>query len=87
MNKGGVGGGAGSGPTAAAAAAAAQKQKNLLQRVDADISNIVENFNHMVNVSRVQKKNPNPPIPFSFPSIYSTNLFLGQVSSQGMEFL
>ncbi|KAJ8629415.1 hypothetical protein MRB53_022738 [Persea americana] len=54
MNKGGIGGGgAGSGPTAAATTAAAQKQKALLQRVDTDISNIVENFNHMVNVSRV----------------------------------
>lgn len=54
MNKGGVGGGgAGSGPTAAAATAAAQKQKSLLQRVDTDISNIVDNFSHMVNVARV----------------------------------
>nr|POF06770.1 mediator of rna polymerase ii transcription subunit 22b [Quercus suber] len=62
MNKGGAGGvggggsgssGGGSGPTAAAVAAAAQKQKTLLQRVEADISNIVDNFTHLVNVSRV----------------------------------
>ena len=54
MNKGGVGGvGGGGGPTAAAAAAAAQKQKTLLQRVDADIGNIVDNFSFVVNVARV----------------------------------
>ncbi|KAL5983090.1 Mediator of RNA polymerase II transcription subunit 22a [Asimina triloba] len=52
MNKGGSGG-AGSGPTAAAAAAAAQKQKTLLQRVDADIGNIVDNFSLLVTVARV----------------------------------
>ncbi|XP_030938587.1 mediator of RNA polymerase II transcription subunit 22b-like [Quercus lobata] len=62
MNKGGAGGvggggsgssSCGSGPTAAATAAAAQKQKTLLQRVEADIGNIVDNFTHLVNVSRV----------------------------------
>lgn len=55
MNKGGgVGvGGGGSGPTATAFAAAAQKQKNLLQRVDNDINNIVDNFSYLVNVARV----------------------------------
>lgn len=61
MNKGGGGGGGvglgssggGSGPTAAAAAAAAQKQKTLLQRVDTDITNIIDNFVLMVNVARV----------------------------------
>ncbi|XP_026427994.1 mediator of RNA polymerase II transcription subunit 22a-like [Papaver somniferum] len=59
MNKGGVGlTGGGSGPTAAAAAAAAQKQKTLLQRVDTDITNIVDNFNHLVNVARVS----DPPV-------------------------
>ncbi|KAK9097896.1 hypothetical protein Syun_024941 [Stephania yunnanensis] len=42
------------GPTAAAAAAAAQKQKNLLQRADTEISNLLENFGLMVNVARVQ---------------------------------
>ncbi|GLT72344.1 hypothetical protein SLA2020_442870 [Shorea laevis] len=67
MNKGGAGGvggggglgsGGGSGPTAAAAASAAQKQKMLLQRVENDIGNIVDNFNHLVNVSRVN----DPPV-------------------------
>lgn len=57
MNKGGVGlGGAasgGGGPTAGAAAAAAQKQKALLQRVDADVGNLVDNFGFLVNVARV----------------------------------
>lgn len=51
MNKGG--GGGGSGPTAAAAAAAAQKQKALLQRVENDVSSLVDNFTNLVNVSRV----------------------------------
>ncbi|PKA64712.1 Mediator of RNA polymerase II transcription subunit 22a [Apostasia shenzhenica] len=50
--------GAGSGPTAAAAAVAAQKQKTLLQRVDNDISNIVDNFSLLVNVARVN----DPPV-------------------------
>ncbi|XP_043715170.1 mediator of RNA polymerase II transcription subunit 22b-like isoform X2 [Telopea speciosissima] len=63
MNKGGGvgggvglggGGGGGSGPTAAAAAAAAQKQKTLLQRVDTDITNMVDNFSHLISVARVQ---------------------------------
>ncbi|KAK1315116.1 Mediator of RNA polymerase II transcription subunit 22a [Acorus calamus] len=55
MNRGGGGGGAGGapGPTAAASAAAVQRQKSLLQRVDADINGIVDNFSHMVNLSRV----------------------------------
>ena len=52
MSKAGASG-AGSGPTAAAAAAAAQKQKALLQRVDADVANIVDNFNLLINVARV----------------------------------
>ncbi|XP_068667940.1 mediator of RNA polymerase II transcription subunit 22a-like [Aristolochia californica] len=51
MNKIGVG--AGTGPTAAAAITAAQKQKNLLQRVDTDIINMVENFSTLVNCARV----------------------------------
>ncbi|KAH0690139.1 hypothetical protein R3W88_008963 [Solanum pinnatisectum] len=56
MNKGAnVGGG---GPTAAAAAAAAQKQKSLLQRVDADIGNIVDNYGFIVNAARVN----DPPV-------------------------
>ncbi|XP_057539986.1 mediator of RNA polymerase II transcription subunit 22b-like [Amaranthus tricolor] len=53
MNKGG--GGGGSGPTAAAAAAAAQKQKALLQRVENDVSSLVDNFTNLVNVSRVNE--------------------------------
>ncbi|KAI3988104.1 hypothetical protein MKX01_011893 [Papaver californicum] len=46
MKKGGVGL-TGGGTTAA------QKQKAMLQRVNADITSIVENFNHLVNVARV----------------------------------
>ncbi|CAN6451268.1 unnamed protein product [Victoria cruziana] len=67
MNKGsgvglgGMGGGvlaagptqAAAGPTQAAAVAAAQKQKNLLQRLEGDIANIVDNFSILVNVARV----------------------------------
>lgn len=59
MNKGGgsgagiAGSGGGSGPTAAAAAAALQKQKTLLQRVDTDITSVVDNFAQIVNVVRV----------------------------------
>jgi len=57
MNKGvggGIGGAAsGSGPTAAASAAAAQKQKALLQRVETDVSSLVDNFTFLVNVARV----------------------------------
>ncbi|KAL5539790.1 hypothetical protein UlMin_044143 [Ulmus minor] len=58
MNKGGgamAGAAGGAGPTAAAAAAAAQKQKALMQRVEGDIANIVDNFSHLVNVSRVNE--------------------------------
>ncbi|GAB2229990.1 hypothetical protein Droror1_Dr00014246 [Drosera rotundifolia] len=61
MNKGGLGGtagGAGSGPTAAAATAAAQKQKSLLQRVETDVSSLVDNFTFLVNVARVT----DPPV-------------------------
>lgn len=59
MNKGGGSGGGipGSGgekgPTAAAAAASLQKQKSLLQRVEADITSVVDNFTQIVNVARV----------------------------------
>lgn len=59
MNKGsGSGGGmagsvGGSGPTAAAAAAALQKQKTLLQRVETDITSVVDNFTQIVNVASV----------------------------------
>ncbi|EFH66424.1 surfeit locus protein 5 family protein [Arabidopsis lyrata subsp. lyrata] len=52
MNKGG-GSGGGSGPTAAAAAAALQKQKALMQRVETDITSVVDNFTQIVNVARV----------------------------------
>ncbi|XP_074571534.1 mediator of RNA polymerase II transcription subunit 22a-like [Curcuma longa] len=59
MNKAAVGGGGGGGgPTAAAAVAAAQKQKTLLQRVDTDVSNLVDNFSHLVNLARVN----DPPV-------------------------
>ncbi|XP_078174365.1 mediator of RNA polymerase II transcription subunit 22a-like [Carex rostrata] len=62
MNKAGGpsggGGGAGSGPTASSAAAAAQKQRSLLQRLDNDISNIVDSFSLLVSVSRVNE----PPV-------------------------
>ncbi|KAJ1684923.1 hypothetical protein LUZ63_016313 [Rhynchospora breviuscula] len=60
MNKAGApsGGGAGNGPTASAAAAAAQKQRSLLQRLDNDISNIVDSFSVLVSVSRVNE----PPV-------------------------
>lgn len=51
MNKGGSVGG--TGPTAAAAASAAQKQKALLQRVETDVSSLVDNFANLVNASRV----------------------------------
>lgn len=70
MNKAGVtsggGGGAASGPTASSAAAAAQKQRSLLQRLDNDISNIVDSFSFLVGVSRVSFS---PLIPFSHFSL------------------
>ena len=59
MNKAGggrggmAGSGAGEGPAAAAAAAALQKQKALLQRVETDITSVVDNFTQIVNVARV----------------------------------
>lgn len=53
-----MGSGSAAGPTAAAAAAAAQKQKTLLQRADNDIGNIVDHFNFLVNVARVN----DPPV-------------------------
>lgn len=62
MNKGvggGIGGaGSGSGPTSAAAAAAAQKQKALLQRVETDVSSLVDSFTVLVNVARIN----DPPV-------------------------
>ncbi|XP_073302169.1 mediator of RNA polymerase II transcription subunit 22a-like isoform X1 [Primulina huaijiensis] len=55
MNKGvGIGGAAGGGGlTFAASAAAPQKQRVLLQRVDADVEHLVDNFGYLVNVTRV----------------------------------
>ncbi|KAL8153607.1 hypothetical protein V2J09_011367 [Rumex salicifolius] len=59
MNKPGAGsGGVASGPTTAAAAAAAQKQKTLLQRVEGDVSSLVDNFTNLVNGARVN----DPPV-------------------------
>lgn len=58
---GGVGSGAGfgvgntpaAGPTAAATAAAQQRQRTLLQRADADIGSLLDNFSHLVKAARV----------------------------------
>ncbi|EOA38645.1 hypothetical protein CARUB_v10010555mg [Capsella rubella] len=57
VNKG-SGAGGGSGPTAAAAAAALQKQKAFLQRVETDITSVVDSFTQIVNVARVS----DPPV-------------------------
>uniref|UniRef100_A0A0D9Y2U2 Mediator of RNA polymerase II transcription subunit 22 n=1 Tax=Oryza glumipatula TaxID=40148 RepID=A0A0D9Y2U2_9ORYZ len=46
-------GGAAAGPTAAAAAAAVQKQKTLLQKADADVSSLVDNFAALINIARI----------------------------------
>uniref|UniRef100_A0A0E0BWK1 Mediator of RNA polymerase II transcription subunit 22 n=1 Tax=Oryza meridionalis TaxID=40149 RepID=A0A0E0BWK1_9ORYZ len=51
-------GGAAAGPTAAAAAAAVQKQKTLLQKADADVSSLVDNFAALINIARVN----DPPV-------------------------
>ncbi|MCO5587509.1 hypothetical protein L7F22_041458 [Adiantum nelumboides] len=60
MNKAGPGGGAaggafgvGAGPTVAAAAAAAQRQRALLQRADADITSLLDNFSHLLKAARI----------------------------------
>uniref|UniRef100_A0A0E0MQZ9 Mediator of RNA polymerase II transcription subunit 22 n=2 Tax=Oryza TaxID=4527 RepID=A0A0E0MQZ9_ORYRU len=50
--------GAAAGPTAAAAAAAVQKQKTLLQKADADVSSLVDNFAAFINIARVN----DPPV-------------------------
>ncbi|KAM3198021.1 hypothetical protein ACQJBY_020732 [Aegilops geniculata] len=55
---GGSAGGATAGPTAAAAAAAAQKQRALLQKADADVSSLVDNFSALINIARVN----DPPV-------------------------
>jgi hypothetical protein len=64
-------GGAAAGPTAAAAAAAVQKQKTLLQKADADVSSLVDNFAALINIARVRTP---PPLrtPFSLVSYYQT---------------
>uniref|UniRef100_A0A0E0QKC4 Mediator of RNA polymerase II transcription subunit 22 n=1 Tax=Oryza rufipogon TaxID=4529 RepID=A0A0E0QKC4_ORYRU len=51
-------GGAAAGPTAAPAAAAVQKQKTLLQKADADVSSLVDNFAALINIARVN----DPPV-------------------------
>jgi hypothetical protein len=40
-------------PTATVAAAAVQKQKSLLQKADADVSSLVDNFSSLINIARV----------------------------------
>ncbi|KAG0577703.1 hypothetical protein KC19_5G174800 [Ceratodon purpureus] len=59
-NAGGQGGGVGNfgpggvaGPTAAAAAQAAQWQRSLLQRADADIGSLLDNFSHLLKAARL----------------------------------
>lgn len=49
----GLGTGAIAGPTGAAAAAAAQRQRNLLQRADADIASLLDNFSHLLKAARI----------------------------------
>ncbi|XP_015694781.2 mediator of RNA polymerase II transcription subunit 22a-like [Oryza brachyantha] len=58
MSKAGGNAGAAAGPTAAAAAAAVQKQKTLLQKADADVSSLVDNFSALINIARVN----DPPV-------------------------
>ncbi|KAI5060073.1 hypothetical protein GOP47_0024493 [Adiantum capillus-veneris] len=65
MNKVGAGGGpaggafgvglGGAGPTVAAAAAAAQRQRALLQRADADITSLLDNFSHLLKAARINE--------------------------------
>ncbi|XP_023155831.1 mediator of RNA polymerase II transcription subunit 22a-like [Zea mays] len=45
-------------PTATVAAAAVQKQKSLLQKADADVSSLVDNFSSLINIARVN----DPPV-------------------------
>ena len=70
MNKGGNAGGQGAGggvgnfgagavvpgPTASAAAQAAQRQRSLLQRADADIGSLLDNFSHLLKAARVRSE-------------------------------
>jgi mediator of RNA polymerase II transcription subunit 22 len=58
MSKAGGGPGSAQVPTAAAAAAAAataavQKQESLLQKADAAVSSLVDNFSSLINIARV----------------------------------
>ncbi|EFJ23739.1 hypothetical protein SELMODRAFT_102574 [Selaginella moellendorffii] len=53
MNKPGQGGGGAAATTAAAAAATIHRQRALLQRADADIANLIDNFAHMLKAARV----------------------------------
>lgn len=64
---GGGGGGSGSfagaaavvaGPTVSAAAQAAQRQRSLLQRADADIGSLLDNFSHLLKAARVFTSTP-----------------------------
>jgi len=64
---GGGGGGSGSfagaaavvaGPTVSAAAQAAQRQRSLLQRADADIGSLLDNFSHLLKAARVLTSTP-----------------------------
>jgi len=66
---GGGGGGSGSfagaaavvaGPTVSAAAQAAQRQRSLLQRADADIGSLLDNFSHLLKAARVLISTPPP---------------------------
>jgi mediator of RNA polymerase II transcription subunit 22 len=57
MSKAGGGAGSAPGPTAAAAA---QKQKSLLQKADADVTTLVDNFSSLINIARVR---PRPTLP------------------------
>lgn len=49
----GLGSGAGGGPMVAAVAAAAQRQRSLLQRADADITSLLDNFFHLLKAARI----------------------------------
>jgi hypothetical protein len=46
------------GPTVSAAAQAAQRQRSLLQRADADIGSLLDNFSHLLKAARVLISTP-----------------------------
>lgn len=86
-NAGAQGGGVGNfgpggvaGPTAAAAAQAAQRQRSLLQRADADIGSLLDNFSHLLKAARVSGRFPPwfwlnlNPISGRFPPWFWRNL-------------